>query len=54
MQIIGDPIGAVEVNVLTSQTHAYKLYTECDTWPKIFAPDENMKDKRWLFVYFSL
>ena len=27
---------------------------ECDTWPKIFAPDENLGDKRWLFVYFSL
>ena len=25
MQIIGDPIGAVEVKVLTSQTHTYKL-----------------------------
>ena len=43
MQIIGDPIGAAEVKVL-----------ECDTWPKIFALDENIGDKRWLFVYFSL
>ena len=25
MQIIGDPIGAVEVKVLISQTHTYKL-----------------------------
>ena len=25
MQIIGDPISAVEVKVLTSQTHTYKL-----------------------------
>ena len=25
MQIIEDPIGAVEVKVLTSQTHTYKL-----------------------------
>ena len=25
MQIIGDPIGAVEVKVLTGQTHTYKL-----------------------------
>ena len=25
MQIIGDPIGAIEVKVLTSQTHTYKL-----------------------------
>ena len=25
MQIIGDPIGAVEVKVLMSQTHTYKL-----------------------------
>ena len=25
MQIIGDPMSAVEVNVLTSQTHTYKL-----------------------------
>ena len=28
-QIIGDPIGAVEVKVLTSQTHTYKL---CRVW----------------------
>ena len=25
MQTIGEPIGAVEVKVLTSQTHTYKL-----------------------------
>ena len=25
IQIMGDPIGAVEVKVLTSQTHTYKL-----------------------------
>ena len=25
MQIIGNPLGAVEVKVLTSQTHTYKL-----------------------------
>ena len=25
MQIIGDPIGVVEVKVLTRQTHTYKL-----------------------------
>ena len=25
LQIIGDPIGAVEVKVLTSQTHTYRL-----------------------------
>ena len=25
MQIIRDPIGAIEVKVLTSQTHTYKL-----------------------------
>ena len=29
MQIIGDPIGAVEVKVLTSQTHTCSV--ECDT-----------------------
>ena len=29
MQIIGDPIGTVEVKVLTSQTHMYKL---CSVW----------------------
>ena len=29
MQIIGDPIGAVEVKVLTSQTHTHKL---CRVW----------------------
>ena len=25
MQILGDPVGAVEFQVLTSQTHTYKL-----------------------------
>ena len=55
MQIIGDPIGTVEVKVLTNQTHMYKLgRVQCDRWPQIFAPDENLGDKRWLFVYFSL
>ena len=29
MQIIGHPIGAVEIKVLTSQTHTYKL---CRVW----------------------
>ena len=54
MQILGDPIGAVEVKVLTSQTHIRTSFVECDTRPKIFAPDENIGDKHWLFVYFSL
>ena len=31
MQIIGDPIGAVEVKVLTSQTHIRTSSPECDT-----------------------
>ena len=32
MQIIGDPIGSVEVKVLTSQTHNYvQVWVECDT-----------------------
>ena len=44
MQIIVEPIDAVELKVLTSQTHTYKLDT----------PDENLGDMRWLFVYFSL
>ena len=30
MQIIGDPIGAVEIKVLTSQTHIRTSYVECD------------------------
>ena len=29
MQIIGNPIGAVELKVLTSQTHTYKLGRVC-------------------------
>ena len=51
MQIMGDPIGAVEVKVLTSQTHTYKLgrVWYVIAWSKIFAPDENLGDKRWLF-----
>ena len=53
MQIIEDPIGAVQVKVLTSQTDTYKLL-ECDTWPKILASEKNIGDKRWLFAYFFL
>ena len=53
MQIIGDPIGAVEVKVLPSQTHTYKLCRVIRD-QKFFAPDENIGDKCWLFVYFSL
>ena len=34
MQIIGDPIGAVEVKVLTSQTHIRASSLECDTCSK--------------------
>ena len=34
--------------------HVRTSSVECDTWPKIFAPDENLGDKRWLFVYFTL
>ena len=35
MQIIGEPISAVEVKVLRSQKHTYNLgQVECDTWPK--------------------
>ena len=29
MQIIGDQIGAVEIKVLTTQTHTYKLCRVC-------------------------
>ena len=29
-QIIGDPIGAVEIKVLTSQTHIRTSYVECE------------------------
>ena len=47
MQIIGDPIGAVKVKLLTSQTHTYKV-------KNIFARDENLGDKRWLLIYLSL
>ena len=44
MQIIGDPIGPVEVKVLTSQTHIYirTSSVECDAWPKTFAANENL------------
>ena len=31
--------------------HIRTSSVECETWPKIFAPDENIGDKRWLFVY---
>ena len=53
MQIVGDPIGAVEVKVLTGQTHTYKL-GRVRYVTKDFAPGENLGDKRWFFVYFSV
>ena len=34
--------------------HIRTSSVECDTWPKIFAAGENLGDKRWVFVYFSL
>ena len=34
--------------------HILTSSVECDAWPKIFDPDENLGDKRWVFVYFSL
>ena len=34
--------------------HIRTSFVECDTWPKLFASDENIGDKRWLFVYFFL
>ena len=52
MQIIGGLISAVRV--LISQTGMRTSFVECDTWQKIFAPDKNLGDKRWLFVYFSV
>ena len=53
MQIIGDPIGGVEVKVWTSQTHTYK-FGRMRYVTKDFCSDENLEDNRWLFVYFSL
>ena len=55
MQIIGDPIGAVEVKMLTSQTHTYKLGRVRYTTKDFCSVQEyNVGDKHWLFVYFSL
>ena len=34
--------------------HLHTSAVECDTWPKIFALDENLGDNRWLFVCISL
>ena len=48
MQIIGGPIDAVEVKVLTSQTHTHKLGR---VWTR---RDENLGDNLWLLVYFFL
>ena len=42
-------MGAVEVKVFTSQTHTYKLCRE-RYLTKGFAADENLGDKRWVFV----
>ena len=44
MQIIRDPIDTVEVKVLTSQTHTYKLGRVIRD-QRFFAPDENLGDK---------
>ena len=55
MQIIGDPIGAVEVKMLTSQTLTYKLGRVCYATTDFCSGQEyNVGDKRWLFVHFSL
>ena len=54
MQVIGEPIGAVEDKVLTNQIHVLRTSSvECDTSPKIFAPDENLGNKLWV-LYISL
>ena len=54
MQIIGDPIGAVEVTMLPSQTHTYKLGRVLYATKDFCSGQEyNVGDKRWLFVYFS-
>ena len=51
MQIIGQPIGADEVKVLTGQKRRLSLI-ECN---QSFSPDKNVGNvKCWLFVYFSL
>ena len=52
MQIIGDPIGVVKVSVDEPTTYVQALLSVIRD-QKIFAPDENIGDKRWLFVYFS-
>ena len=55
IKIIGDPIGAVEVKMLTSQTHTYKLSRVRYTTKDFCSGQEyNVGDKHWLFVYFSL
>ena len=53
MQIIRDQIGAVEVIVDKPNTYVQALQS-VKRDKKIFAADENIGDKRWLFVYFSL
>ena len=51
MQIIGEPIGADDVKVLTGQKRRLNLI-ECN---QSFSPDKNVGNvKCWLFVYFSL
>ena len=34
--------------------HIRTSSVECDRWPTIFAPDDNLGEKGWVFVYFSL
>ena len=56
MQIIGDPIGAVEVSVDKPNTCVKALQSVIRDQRFLLqsAPDENLGDKRCVFVYFSL
>ena len=54
MQIIGDPVGSVEVKVLTSQTHMYKVGQSVIRDERVRSGQEYLEDKRQCFVYFSL
>ena len=55
MQIIGDPTDVVDLGQSVDKPNTYvQALQSVIRDQKIFAPDENIGDKRWLFVYFSL
>ena len=54
VQIIGEPIGAVKVQMLTSHSHTFKLGRVWYVIKEFSSGQEYLGDKGWRFVYVSL